>query len=70
MVTDGGIQKGMKTVLEETNGLNADGLKELLWQYEVVFWYTCMFLQFCDMIYQICTSWPSLSLPAKVPLRD
>ena len=55
MVTDGGIQKGMKTILEEkgveTKGLNADGLRKFLWQYEVVLWYTCMFLQFCDMIY-------------------
>ena len=39
MVTSGGTQKGMKTVLEErgveTDGLNADKLRELLRQYEV-----------------------------------
>ena len=39
MVTAGGTQKGMKTVLEErgidTSGLNAEKLRELLRQYEV-----------------------------------
>lgn len=39
MVTAGGEQKGMKTVLEErgvnTNGMNADKLRELFRQYEV-----------------------------------
>ena len=39
MVTAGGAQKGMKTVLEErgvdTSGLNAGKLRELLRQYEV-----------------------------------
>ena len=39
MVTDAGVQKGMKTVLEErgvrTQRMNADKLRELLRQYEV-----------------------------------
>ena len=40
MVTDDGIQKGMKTVLEErdidTHGMNATKLRELLREYEVI----------------------------------
>lgn len=40
MVTSQGIQKGMKTVLEErgvdTTGMNANRLRELLGQYEVL----------------------------------
>lgn len=40
MVTPQGVQKGMKTVLEErgvdTHGMNADKLRELLRQYEVM----------------------------------
>ena len=39
VATDDGVQKGMRTVLEERcvniHGLNADKLRELLWQYEV-----------------------------------
>ena len=39
MVTDEGVQKGMRTVLEErginTRGLNADKLRQILQQYQV-----------------------------------
>ena len=40
MVTPLGVQKGMRTVLEErgvnTTGMNADALRKVLGQYEVI----------------------------------